>query len=74
MKVTPLAAGPITAAGDTISIELVEALETPPVVLLRWPAQPSVAEFTRFGATATAVMRIMAAAVAKLAEIRAGQL
>ena len=48
-KVTLLAAGQITPA-DTLTIDLVEATETPPAVLLRWPGQPSVADPFRFPA------------------------
>ena len=69
-KVTELASGQINAS-DSISIELVEAEETPAVVLLRWPPQPSVATPVRFGATASAVTAMLAAATARLAAIRA---
>ena len=40
-KVTELASSQITAV-DVITIELVEANETPAVVIIRWPAKPSV--------------------------------
>ena len=46
-KVTPLATAQITAA-DTLTIELVEANETPAVVIVRWPAKPSVLHPHRF--------------------------
>ena len=38
-KITELAKGQITAT-DTITIELVEADETPAVVIVRWPGKP----------------------------------
>ena len=71
-KVTELAAGKITAA-DTLVVELVEATETPAVVLLRWPGQPSVADPDRFPAVANAVMAVLAEAAARLA-VRASHL
>jgi hypothetical protein len=37
-KVTELAAGQITTL-ETVTIELVEANETPAVVIIRWPAK-----------------------------------
>jgi hypothetical protein len=71
-KTTTLAAGQITAA-DQISIELVQASETPTVILIRWPDAPSVTDPRRFAATANAVMAVLAAASARLAEIKAAQ-
>jgi hypothetical protein len=68
-KITMLAAGQITAA-DEMSIELVEPGGSPAVILLRWPLAPSVTEPGRLGATCDSIMRVLAAAVAKLAEIR----
>ena len=40
-KVTELAAGQINASGG-ITVELVEADETPAAVIIRWPAKPTV--------------------------------
>jgi hypothetical protein len=40
-KVTPLASGQINAV-DALVIELIEANETPAVVIVRWPSKPSV--------------------------------
>jgi hypothetical protein len=40
-QITQLASGAITAV-DTITIELVEADETPAVVIVRWPDKPTV--------------------------------
>jgi len=68
-KVTTLAEGHVTAA-DTLTIELVEALEIPSVILLRWPDSPSVADPIRFEATANAVVALIATAVAYMAMIR----
>ena len=64
-KVTPLATAQITAT-DTLTIELVEANETPAVVIVRWPAKPSVLHPHRFPAVAEIAARVFAAAVVKL--------
>jgi hypothetical protein len=40
-KVTELASGQL-AATETITVELIEANETPAVVIVRWPSKPSV--------------------------------
>ena len=68
-KVTPLATAQITAT-DTLTIELVEANETPAVVIVRWPAKPSVLHGHRFPAVAEIAARVFAAAVVKLAAIK----
>ena len=65
-KVTPLASAPITNA-DRLIIELV----TPPTILIRWPDQPTVCPPSRFDATATAVMRVLAAARVTMSQIKA---
>ena len=64
-----LAEGQITGA-DTLSIELVEAVETPPAVLLHWPAAASITDPTRLPVTANAIMQVLAAAIARLAAVR----
>jgi hypothetical protein len=68
-QVTELARGAITAV-DTITIELVEADETPAVVIVRWPVKASVIHPYRFGTTADVAARAFAAAAARLAQIR----
>jgi hypothetical protein len=40
-KITELATGQITAT-ETISVELIESNENPAVVIVIWPAKPSV--------------------------------
>jgi hypothetical protein len=64
-----LAEGQITAA-DRLRVELLEPLESPPVVLLHWPPEASITDPTRLPVTANAIMQIMAAAIARLAAIR----
>ena len=67
-----LASGQIN--GDMIIVELVEPIDTPAVVIIRWPHTPSVADPHKFSAVAGQVARLMAAASTKLAQIRARKL
>jgi hypothetical protein len=71
-KITELASGAITAA-DNLTIELVEADETPAVVIARWPAKPSVIDPRRFPDTAAIVARLFAEASTALAAIKASR-
>jgi hypothetical protein len=71
-KITPLATGQITAV-DTITVELIEADETPAVVIVRWPAKPTVLHPRRFPDTAAAIARLFAEAHTVLASIKAGR-
>jgi hypothetical protein len=68
-QVTELASSQITAI-DTLTIELVQADETPAVVIVRWPAKPSVLHPHRFPSVADVAARTFAAAVVRLAQIR----
>jgi hypothetical protein len=68
-KVTELASGQITAVA-AITIELIEANETPAVVIVRWPAKPSVLHPHRVPAVADVAARTFATAVVRLAQIR----
>ena len=68
-QVTELASSQINA-GDTLIVELVEADETPAVVIVRWPAKPSVLHPQRFPAVAEIAARTSAAAAVKLAQVR----
>jgi hypothetical protein len=67
-QVTELASGAITAT-DTITIELVEADETPTVVIVRWPAKPTVFHPRRFPSGANTAAGVFAAAVVRLAAV-----
>ena len=71
-KTTTLASAPITNA-DQLIIELVTPPDAPATILIRWPDQPTVCPPSRFDATATAVMRVLAAARVTLAQIKAGE-
>jgi hypothetical protein len=68
-QVTELASGQINAV-DTLVIELIEANETPAVVIVKWPAKASVLHPRLFPATADTAARTFAAAVVRLAQIR----
>ena len=68
--VTELASSRITAT-DTITVELIEANETPAVVIIRWPAKPSVIHPHRFPDTAAILTRLFAEAATALAGIKA---
>ena len=68
-NVTPLATGQITPA-DKLTIELVQAIETPTTILIRWPGAPTVTDPRRLQAVADAITAVLAQAVATLARIR----
>ncbi len=68
-KVTELATGQITAT-ETITVELIEANETPAVVIIRWPARPSVLHPRRFPDAAAVLARLFATAATELAPSR----
>jgi hypothetical protein len=55
--ITELASAAITAT-DTITVELIEADETPAVVIVRWPVKPTVLHPRRFPDTAAMVARL----------------
>jgi hypothetical protein len=69
-QITVLAECTITAF-STITIELVEADETPAVVIVRWPAKATISHPRRFPETAAVIARTFAAAHTELASIRA---
>ena len=71
-QITELASAAITAT-DTIVVELVEADETPAVVIVRWPVKPTVLHPRRFPDTAAMVARLFAEAHTVLANIKAGR-
>ena len=68
-QVTVLASGQINATG-VLTIELIEANETPAVIIVRWPSKPSVFHPRLFPAAADVAARTFAAAVVKLAQLR----
>jgi hypothetical protein len=68
-KVTELASGQISST-ETIIVELIEANETPAVVIVRWPSKPSVFHPRRFPDVAAMVARLFAEAATRLAAIK----
>ena len=71
-KVTPLASNQITAT-DTVTVELIEADETPAVVIVSWPVKPTVLHPRRFPDAAATIARLFAEAHTALAAIKAGR-
>jgi hypothetical protein len=71
-KTTVLATGRITGA-EIITITHVKWSDSPPVVMIRWPGQPSLTDPNRLPAVADELMAIMAAANAKLDAIQRQQ-
>jgi len=69
-KSTILGEAQITAV-DHLTIELVEADETPAVVIVRWPLKASVLHPRRFPDTAAVIARLFAEAATTLASIKA---
>jgi hypothetical protein len=69
-----LAAGEIPPRGDELETVLSQSNETAAVILFRWPAKPTVTHTATMDPTIAAVMRILAAACVKLAQIRAAGL
>jgi hypothetical protein len=68
-KVTELASGQISST-ESITVELIEADETPTAVIIRWPAKPTVLHPRRFGSAADVATRTFAAATVRLAAIK----
>jgi hypothetical protein len=51
-------------------VELIETDETPAVVIVRWPAKPTVIHPHRFPSAADSAARTFASAVVRLAQIK----
>lgn len=71
-KITELASSQITPS-DILAIELVEADETPTVVIIRWPAKATILHPRRFPDTAAMLARLFAEASTTLAQIKANK-
>ena len=71
-KSTILGAAQITAV-DHLTIELVEADDSPAVVIVRWPLKASVLHPRRFPDTAAVTVRLFAEAATTLASIKASR-
>ncbi len=68
-KITPLADAQLTPS-DTLKIELVETDTTPAVVIVTWPAKPTVCHPRRFPEIAAVIVRLFATASTELARIK----
>jgi hypothetical protein len=68
-NVTELASGQLTPT-EAVTVELVEADETPAVVIVRWPSKATVLHPHRFGTAADIAARTFAAAAVRLAAIK----
>jgi hypothetical protein len=69
-KVAQLAFGQLNGA-DSIRVELVVADETPAVVIVTWPAKPTVCHPRRFPDVAAMVARLFASASTAVSRINA---
>ena len=71
--VVVLASGRLNRSGDTISVELHQPPDLPAVILVRWPEAASVCDANprALAAVAASMVRIMAEAQARLAQIGA---
>jgi hypothetical protein len=61
------------ARSDTLTVELVEADETPAVVIVRWPLKATVCHPRRFPDTAAMIARLFAEAATTLASSKASK-
>ena len=68
-QITELASGKLSAS-DSVTVELVEADETPAVIIVMWPLKPTVIHPYRFGSVADLAARTFAAATVRLASIK----
>jgi hypothetical protein len=71
-QVTELVSSQINAS-DAIRIELVETGEHPAVMIITWPAKPTVLHPRRFPDAAAVIARMFAEAHTTLAAIKAGR-
>jgi hypothetical protein len=71
-KITEPSSAAITAA-DHITIELIEADETPAVALIKWPLKATVLHPRRFPDSAAVIARLFAEAATALARIKASK-
>jgi len=68
-----LAEGSISQS-DRIANELLDALETPKMIMIRWPAQATPVQPEAYADCASKIMRLFAKASVELARIRARRL
>jgi hypothetical protein len=61
-----LAVGAVTQS-DRLEIELVQGLDTPAAILIKWPPQPTVTDPAKLTATIAAIVRVLGMAQIELA-------
>jgi hypothetical protein len=71
-QVTELATTQINTTA-AVTVELVEAEETPAVVIVTWPVKATVLHPRRFPDAAAVIVRIFATASTELSRIKAGR-
>jgi hypothetical protein len=69
MERTQLARGQITVT-DQLLVELIRPRDTPALIRIRWPVQPTVTNPGQFPDTAAMVARLFASAATELAAIK----
>lgn len=73
-NVIMLATAPLNAAGDTLAVELHRPPDTPPFVLIVWPAAPTVSTPPeRFPGVALAVIALLDSAMITFYATEAGR-
>jgi hypothetical protein len=72
-KRTDLAAGNLNGS-DRLTVELIERTDTPPVVVVNWPGQPTVCTPATYDQVSAAAMRLLAAASTAVAGLKARRL
>jgi hypothetical protein len=70
--ITTLSAGQINGA-DTLTVELMQPADMPIVIMVRWPAAPTITTPGKLNETAATVMRILANAVTAYTQIKAAK-
>jgi hypothetical protein len=70
---TPLASGAINASGDTIEVILVQPVDNPSVIMIRWPDAPTITAPARYNEVASTAMRLLAEASTTLARLKANK-
>ena len=67
-----LAVGDISQA-DRLVVELIQRLDTPDAILIKWPQRPTVTNPNKLTATVAAIVRVLGAAQIELAARRAAR-
>lgn len=65
MSTVVLSTGPVTSA-DVLSVELVQSIELPDMIMIRWPEMPTVVSPRRFPAAGLAIIAVIDNAVMAL--------